>query len=366
MKVLQALLRGLPAATLLVLQTVTAAPTRAPTSAPTTAAPKNWACVRLDGVSLLYFPVTIDSNGDVAALSKTGFGVSLDNCKKTDVSKTPIYISCGCDYKDKSLGITTGYDLGPSHWCNTGKTALNAQPPNPDCILPTPQPTPQTTIKLTPAPTPEPTPQATPQQTPAPTPETTPNATPQATPATTSASNPQTTPCETPANTPDETPAPTPASTPEATPASTPDATPAATPASTPDATPAATPASTPEATPASTPASTPWSYPWINSSIHAIGYASVDPTSDACCCPSIHAFVDSFVHPWSHSWSNAPFHGPLLISTKYYSTGHYDIWTIHNYSSTNHHHPITNYNAETTNNNSITYQYIQADNYHS
>ncbi|KAH9071937.1 hypothetical protein Ae201684P_021075 [Aphanomyces euteiches] len=148
MKVLQALLRGLPAATLLVLQTVTAAPTRAPTSAPTTAAPKNWACVRLDGVSLLYFPVTIDSNGDVAALSKTGFGVSLDNCKKTDVSKTPIYISCGCDYKDKSLGITTGYDLGPSHWCNTGKTALNAQPPNPDCIR-TPAPTPSTTAAKT-------------------------------------------------------------------------------------------------------------------------------------------------------------------------------------------------------------------------
>ncbi|KAG9399779.1 hypothetical protein AC1031_011657 [Aphanomyces cochlioides] len=263
---------------MVVLQTVTAAPTPAPTSAPTTAAPKNWACVRVDGVSLLYFPVTIDSDGDVAALSKTGFGVSLDNCKTTDVSKTPIYISCGCDYKDKSFGITTGYDLGPSHWCKTGKPALNAQPPNPDCIPPTtaaPTPPPTTaaktpaptTTKQTPspttmtptsAPTPVPSPATTKSSTPQPTLATTPAPTTQQTPAPTPAPTPQTTIQLTPVPTPEPTPLTTIKLTPAPTPEPTPQATPETTPYATPEATPATTFASTPQITPCETPANTP------------------------------------------------------------------------------------------------------------
>ncbi|KAF0701154.1 Aste57867_8342 [Aphanomyces stellatus] len=98
-----------------------------------------------------YVLVQLDSNGDVATLSNTPGGIQMfsprSSCESASTADKVIAVSCGCGYLSLSGGSMTGYDQGPSFWCNTGKTALGADPPNPNCTPPPPTTTvPPTTI----------------------------------------------------------------------------------------------------------------------------------------------------------------------------------------------------------------------------
>ncbi|CAK4459464.1 unnamed protein product, partial [Aphanomyces euteiches] len=210
-------------------------------------------CLPLAQGSSSFYPVVIDSNGDVASVSETVLP-DMATCTATDWSNAEVAVSCGCDMLEKTGGSSNGYGAGATHWCNAGKDHFGVEPPNPNCISPTPAPTPQATPEPTPASTPSPTPQPTPASTPSPTPEPTPASTPSPTPEPTPASTPSPTPGPTPESTPSPTPEPTPASTPSPTPEPTPESTPSPTP----EPTPASTPSPTPEPTPASTPSPTP------------------------------------------------------------------------------------------------------------
>ncbi|CAK4684709.1 hypothetical protein LEN26_010872 [Aphanomyces euteiches] len=132
----------------------TPASTPASTPAPTPSRPRATrpaVCIKIDVVSTLYLPVTVDSNGDIATLSDS-YWVQA-GCEGQDWSDVPIAYSCGCDYRRKFNTNSTGYDLDATFWCNVGIVTFNIIPPNPYCTAaPTPAPTQ--------APTPQPTPAA--------------------------------------------------------------------------------------------------------------------------------------------------------------------------------------------------------------
>ncbi|KAF0701153.1 Aste57867_8341 [Aphanomyces stellatus] len=115
-------------------------------------------CVLFSTVVSFYVIVQIDSNGDVCALG-TGLGSpqifsTLSLCQSESTAGKVISVSCGCDLLSITSGGMSGYDQGPMFWCNSGKTALGANPPNPNC---TPPPPPTTTTVVPPTTTRPPT-----------------------------------------------------------------------------------------------------------------------------------------------------------------------------------------------------------------
>ncbi|KAH9182132.1 hypothetical protein AeNC1_015892 [Aphanomyces euteiches] len=102
-----------------------------------------------------WIPVAVNSNGDVASYGQ--FGKSYSKCMADLDWHDSIRVSCGCDFKTKYPEFgSTGYDLGPDFWCNTGKAYFNAQPPSGTCApiaTPSPSPTPRPKQTLPPKPT---------------------------------------------------------------------------------------------------------------------------------------------------------------------------------------------------------------------
>ncbi|KAF0714438.1 hypothetical protein As57867_003854, partial [Aphanomyces stellatus] len=123
-------------------------PTLETTSTPTTTPISKWSCV--NGFS---FPMKIASDGNIECWSNNGRECYVSaNCAAVASSNTkpPTTLVCGC--KLLALLGYTGYN-DPNHWCNAGKTALGASPPNEVCTS-----VPTTTI-ATPIPSTTPIPQ---------------------------------------------------------------------------------------------------------------------------------------------------------------------------------------------------------------
>ncbi|KAF0701155.1 Aste57867_8343 [Aphanomyces stellatus] len=105
-----------------------------------------------------YIAVAIDSNGDVGALgmnTDAELFSNLQDCKVFDfvANGGSIHMTCGCKFLPLTNGLSTGYDQGSDYWCNAGKTALGAHPPNPNCTPAPPTTTSAPTTTTTSAPT---------------------------------------------------------------------------------------------------------------------------------------------------------------------------------------------------------------------
>ncbi|KAF0695111.1 hypothetical protein As57867_014004, partial [Aphanomyces stellatus] len=123
-------------------------PTLETTPTPTTTPISKWSCV--NGFS---FPMKIASDDNIECWSNNGRECYVSaNCAAVASSNTkpPTTLVCGC--KLLALLGYTGYN-DPNHWCNAGKTALGASPPNEVCTS-----VPTTTI-ATPIPSTTPIPQ---------------------------------------------------------------------------------------------------------------------------------------------------------------------------------------------------------------
>ncbi|CAK4070891.1 unnamed protein product [Aphanomyces euteiches] len=125
------------------------------TPAPTPVPTKSAVCLETVKGYGNWIPVVVDSNGDVASYGQ--FGKSYSKCMADLDWHDSIRVSCGCDFKTKYPEFgSTGYDLGPDFWCNTGKAYFNAQPPSGTCApiaTPSPSPTPRPKQTLPPKPT---------------------------------------------------------------------------------------------------------------------------------------------------------------------------------------------------------------------
>ncbi|KAG9399764.1 hypothetical protein AC1031_011642 [Aphanomyces cochlioides] len=156
------ILPGAKAATWAPLTTTPTTPSPVITTpAPTPVATRSVVCLETVQGYDSWIPVTIDSNGDVAAYGL--FGVSYSECMiPRDWPYVELRVSCGCDFKTKypEFGFT-GYDFGADFWCNTGKAYFNANPPGGTCapiVTPSPSPTPRPKQTLPPKPTTSPPP----------------------------------------------------------------------------------------------------------------------------------------------------------------------------------------------------------------